>query len=147
MQTEGKAKDYNGQTIDIHGRLKNGELTDNFRPIGQLNCYHYVYNVVLGISKPQYTQEQLDDIKKRNHDGFMLDGKHYTNYQGQQLQRSLETNIRQQNDRRIMAEASGQDDEALLAQEAVTELTNKYFELSQKSGLPTKIERINFIRR
>ena len=147
LQKEGKARDYNGQMIDIHGRLKSGELTDNFRPIGQLNCYHYVYNVVLGISKPQYTQEQLDDIKKRNHDGFMLDGKHYTNYQGQQLQRSLETNIRQQNDRRIMAEASGQDDEALLAQEAVTELTNKYFELSQKSGLPTKIERINFIRR
>ena len=147
LQKEGRSFDYNGELIDIHGQLKSGELTDNFRPIGQLNCYHYVYSVILGISKPQYTSKQLEDIKKRNRKGFELDGKHYTNYQGQQLQRSLETSIREQNDRRIMAKASGQDDEALLAQQAVAELTNKYFELSQKSGLPTKIERINFIRR
>ncbi len=147
LQKEGRSFDYNGELIDIHGQLKSGELTDNFRPIGQLNCYHYVYSVILGISKPQYTAKQLEDIKKRNRKGFELDGKHYTNYQGQQMQRSLETSIREQNDRRIMAEASGQEDEALLAQKAVTELTNKYFELSQKSGLPTKIERINFIRR
>lgn len=147
LQKEGRSFDYNGELIDIHGQLKSGELTDNFRPIGQLNCYHYVYSVILGISKPQYTAKQLEDIKKRNRKGFELDGKHYTNYQGQQMQRSLETSIREQNDRRIMAEASGQEDEALLAQQAVTELTNKYFELSQKSGLPTKIERINFIRR
>lgn len=147
LQKEGRSFDYNGELIDIHGQLKSGELTDNFRPIGQLNCYHYVYSVILGISKPQYTSKQLEDIKKRNRKGFELDGKHYTNYQGQQMQRSLETSIREQNDRRIMAEASGQEDEALLAQQAVTELTNKYFELSQKSGLPTKIERINFIRR
>ena len=147
LQKEGRSFDYNGELIDIHGQLKSGELTDNFRPIGQLNCYHYVYSVILGISKPQYTSKQLEDIKKRNRKGFELDGKHYTNYQGQQMQRSLETSIREQNDRRIMAEASGQEDEALLAQQAVTELTNKYFELSQKSGLPTKVERINFIRR
>ena len=147
LQKEGRSFDYNGELIDIHGQLKSGELTDNFRPIGQLNCYHYVYSVILGISKPQYTVKQLEDIKKRNRKGFEMDGKHYTNYQGQQMQRSLETSIREQNDRRIMAEASGQEDEALLAQQAVTELTNKYFELSQKSGLPTKIERINFIRR
>ena len=147
LQKEGRSFDYNGELIDIHGQLKSGELTDNFRPIGQLNCYHYVYSVILGISKPQYTAKQLEDIKKRNRKGFEMDGKHYTNYQGQQMQRSLETSIREQNDRRIMAEASGQEDEALLAQQAVTELTNKYFELSQKSGLPTKIERINFIRR
>lgn len=147
LQKEGRSFDYNGELIDIHGQLKNGDLTDNFRPIGQLNCYHYVYSVILGISKPQYTAKQLEDIKKRNRKGFELDGKHYTNYQGQQMQRSLETSIREQNDRRIMAEASGQEDEALLAQQTVTELTNKYFELSQKSGLPTKIERINFIRR
>ena len=74
----------------------------------------------------------------------MLDGKHYTNYEGLQLQRKLETAIRKEKDRKIMADAIGPDgkEESLLAEQKITELTNKYFELSQKSGLPTKLDRL-----
>lgn len=142
LQEEGVAKDYKGKVIDIHRELKNGDLTKDYRPIGQLNCYHYIFNVILGVSKPQYTQEQLDKINKDNKKGFMLDGKHYTNYEGTQIQRKLETSIRRQQDRKIMAKATGQKEEEILANQKITELTNKYFELSQKSGLPTKLDRL-----
>ena len=143
LQEDGVAKDYKGKTIDIHRTLKDGSLTDDFRPIGQLNCYHYVYNIVLGVSKPQYTQEQLDKINKDNKDGFTLDGKHYTNYEGLQLQRKLETSIRKQKDRKIMAQASNEKNEEILANQKITEMTNKYFELSKKSGLPPKLDRLH----
>ena len=142
LQEDGVAKDYKGKVIDIHRELKNGDLTKDYRPIGQLNCYHYIFNVILGVSKPQYTQEQLDKINKDNKKGFMLDGKHYTNYEGTQIQRKLETSIRRQQDRKIMAKATGQKEEEILANQKLTELTNKYFELSQKSGLPTKLDRL-----
>ena len=142
LQDNGVAKDYKGRIIDIHRELKDGTLTEDYRPIGQLNCYHYVYNVVLGVSEPQYSQKQLDKINKDNKDGFMLDGKHYTNYEGMQIQRKLETSIRRQQDRKIMAKATGLKNEEILAQQKITEMTNKYFELSQKSGLPTKLDRL-----
>ena len=142
LQEIGVAKDYKGKAIDIHRQLKNGDLTDDYRPIGQLNCYHYVYNIVLGVSNPQYTQQQLDKINKDNKDGFKLDGKHYTNYEGMQMQRKLETSIRRQQDRKIMAKATGVKEEEILANQKITQLTNKYFELSQKSGLPTKLDRL-----
>lgn len=144
LQENGIAKDYKGKTIDIHRQLKDGTITDDFRPIGQLNCYHYVFNVILGISEPQYSNEQLQKIMQDNVKGFELDGKHYTNYQGTQLQRKLETAIRREKDRKIMADASGPNgkQESILAQQKITELTNKYFELSQKSGLPTKLDRL-----
>lgn len=145
LQEDGIAKDYKGKVIDIHRQLKDGTITDDFRPIGQLNCYHYIFNVILGVSEPNYTQKQLDKINKENIDGFELDGKHYTNYEGTQMQRKLETAIRRQKDRKIMADASGPKakEESILAQQKITQLTNKYFELSQKSGLPTKLDRLH----
>lgn len=141
FQNNEDSKDYKGKlfTADYHGHDR--------RSIGQLNCYHYIFNIVLGISKPLYTDKQLKEINDRNNKGFELDGKRYTNYQGLQMQRKLETAIRKQKDRQIMAKASKDEEEELLATQKMTYLTNKYFELSKKSGLRTKVERLNFIRK
>ena len=137
FQNNQDSHDYNGRlyTADYHGHDR--------RSIGQLNCYHYIFNIVLGISKPQYTKKKLKEINDKNNKGFMLDGKHYTNYEGLQMQRKLETAIRKQKDRQIMAKASNDEETEQLATQKLTYLTNKYFELSQKSGLPTKVNRLN----
>lgn len=137
FQNNQDSHDYNGRlyTAEYHGHDR--------RSIGQLNCYHYIFNIVLGISKPQYTEKKLKEINDKNNKGFMLDGKHYTNYEGLQMQRKLETAIRKQKDRQIMAKASNDEETEQLATQKLTYLTNKYFELSQKSGLPTKVNRLN----
>lgn len=141
FQNNQDSRDYKGNlfTAEYHGHDR--------RSIGQLNCYHYIFNVVLGISKPLYTDKQLKEINNKNKKGFELDGKHYTNYQGLQLQRKLETAIRKQKDRQIMAKASKDEEEELLATQKLTYLTNKYFELCKKSGLKSKVERLNFLRK
>ena len=102
---------------------------------------------MLGISKPLHTDKQLKEINDKNNKGFELDGKHYTNYQGLQMQRKLETAIRKQKDRQIMAKASNDEDTEQLATQKITQLTNKYFELCKKSGLRSKVERLNFVRK
>lgn len=137
FQNNQDSHDYNGRlyTAEYHGHDR--------RSIGQLNCYHYIFNIVLGISKPQYTEKKLKEINDKNNKGFMLDGKHYTNYEGLQMQRKLETAIRKQKDRQAMAKASNDEETEQLATQKLTYLTNKYFELSQKSGLPTKVNRLN----
>ena len=141
FQNNQDSKDYKGKlfTAEYHGHDR--------RSIGQLNCYHYIFNVVLGVSKPLYTDSKLKEINDKNEKGFKLDGKHYTNYQGLQLQRKLETAIRKQKDRQIMAKASKNEEEELLATQKLTYLTNKYFELCKKSGLRSKAERLNFLRK
>ena len=113
------------------------------RAIGQYNCYHTIMSVILGVSKPRYTEEQLQKILDDNEKGFKFEGKHYTNYEGTQLQRKIETEIRKQKDIQIGAVASGQDDLAREAQQQITELSTKYKQLSDTSGLPTKMERLD----
>jgi len=112
------------------------------RPISTLNCYHYIFNIVLGVSKPQYTQEQLDKIKKENHDGFTYQGKHYTLYEGTQLQRHIETQVRQLKDKHIMARAMEDTETVGNCQRKITQLTHKYRELSNISGLKAKMNRM-----
>ena len=131
------AKDYKGKTITLDHDHKNG-----YRPISEMNCYHYVFSIVLGVSEPQYSEEQLKEIINRNNKGFELDGKHYTMYEGTQLQRQLERKIREQKDTQILAKASGNLDLISESQMKITQLTRKYYQLSQISGLPTKAQRL-----
>ena len=132
-----KAKDYTGKTFTLDHDHKNG-----FRPISTMNCYHYVFSIVLGVNKPEYSEEQLQKIIDDNNKGFELDGEHFTNYEGTQLQRKLETEIRKQKDIQIMAKASSNKELVQESQLKITQLTKKYKELSDVSGLPTKMQRM-----
>lgn len=131
MQNSLPFKDYEGNQFNAIERH-----------ISEWNCYHYVFSIVLGVNKPEYSKEQLQTIIDKNNEGFILDGKHYTNYEGTQLQRKLETQIRKQKDLQILAKASEDKELVQQAQRKITYLTTKYKQLSQISGLPTKMERL-----
>ena len=81
-------------------------------------------------------------IIKENEKGFELDGEHFTMYEGTQMQRSLERKVREQKDIQILAKASGNKELVQESQAKITQLTRKYKELSDVSGLPTKMQRL-----
>lgn len=141
LQTTGTATDYKGQVVDMHRMTKKGPSV-SFRPISQYNCYHYVFSIVLGVNEPQYSEKQLQQINEKNQKGFTFEGDRYTNYEGTQLQRKLETEIRKQKDVQILAKASDNKELIARSQEKITQLTNKYKQLSNASGLPTYMERM-----
>lgn len=131
------AVDYKGRTITLDHDHKNG-----YRPISEMNCYHYIFTIVLGVSEPNYTDEELKKIIDDNKKGFEYQGKHYTNYEGTQLQRSFEREIRKQKDIQILARESGNDQLVAESQQNITWLTKQYKEFSNISGLGTKMERL-----
>ena len=137
LQNGEDAKDYKGNTYNLDHDNKNG-----YRPISEMNCYHYIFSIVLGVSEPEYTDKQLKEIIDKNNEGFEIDGKHYTTYQGTQMQRQLERAIREQKDTQILAKASGDKDLVLESQTKITQLTKKYKELSSQANLPTKMKRL-----
>lgn len=115
------------------------------RSIGQYNCRHYTFNIVVGVSEPEYTPEQLQEIINNNNKGFEFEGRHYTNYEGTQLQRRLETEIRKQKDLQIIARASKNKDLLMdieNAQNNISKLTKKYHELSKAGNLTEYMERM-----
>ena len=136
FQNDDDAYDYTGKLF-----TKEHEGHDR-RSISEYNCYHYTFDIVLGVSKPNYSSEELQEIIDNNNKGFELDGEHYTNYEGTQMQRKLETEIRKQKDIQIIAKASGNKELVQESQSKITKLTRKYKQLSDVSGLPTKMQRM-----
>lgn len=135
FQNDQDARDYTGKLFPHEHDGKDR------RSISEYNCYHYTFDIVLGVSKPEYNDKELQQIIDDNNKGFELDGEHYTMYEGTQMQRKLETEIRKQKDLQIMAKASGNIEIVDEAQKKITQLTQKYKELSKVSGLPTALER------
>lgn len=132
-----EATDYKSKKITL-----DHDDNGSYRPISELNCYHYVFAIILGVSEPEYDEKQLQQIIDDNNKGFDFDGKHYTNYEGTQLQRQLERKIREQKDIQILGKASGNNELISESQQKITQLTHKYNELSKTSGLPTKAQRL-----
>lgn len=120
----------------------------SYRPISTLNCYHTTFDIILGVSEPQYSDEYLQKVIDDNDKGFEFEGKHYTLYEGTQLQRKIELEVRKTKDIQITAVASydGTDtkigDLITQSQAKIRQLTTKYRQLSEISGLPTKMERM-----
>ena len=130
------AKDYKGNvyTLDLN---ENG----SYRPIREMNCKHYEFAIVLGVSEPEYSEKELQEIINDNHEGFEFEGKHYTNYEGTQMQRAIERKIREQKDIQILGKESGNKELIQESQDKIRLLTDKYRELSVASGLKPEISR------
>lgn len=120
--------DYNGKKFDPIERH-----------IGQLNCRHFTYSIILGVMKPNYTQEELNDIIKKNHAGYTLpNGKHLTMYECTQKQRQLETKVRECKDGQMMAKEAGDLDLVKEYQAKITRYTKEYEAFSRACGLSLK---------
>lgn len=113
------------------------------RPVGTLNCRHFIFPIVLGVSLPNYTKQQLERDRLENEKGFEYEGKHYTNYEGSQLMRKIEVSVRKNKDLQIIARASGDKEMIRKSQHNISILMNKYNEISKISGLDTYKNRIS----
>lgn len=112
------------------------------RPIGEYNCRHFVFSIVLGVSQPSYSQKMLNKMNKESRSIIEYEGNKYTKYEATQVQRKLETAIRKEKDRQIIARASGDKDGVGTAQSNITTLTQKYNDFSKNAGLDTYKNRL-----
>lgn len=111
------------------------------RRIGTLNCGHAAFPIILGVSRPQYTPEELQKFREDNAAGIDYQGKHYTMYEATQMQRRLERSMRTQK-RRILRDEATQDKEKLqINQIRLRRLREEYSRFSKAAGLRTQQER------
>ena len=144
LQKDGIAKDINGKEYDLHMELKNGESAKGFRPIGEMNCYHLAWTIVKDVDRPRYSEEELKKIIQDNNKGFEYEGKHYSLYDGTQLQRRVELELRKTRETKLMAK--GNDDD-LFNEMKVRErqLLSKYRDIIKASGLKGRLERARLL--
>lgn len=107
------------------------------------NCYHSYYPFIPGISKRQWTDEQLDQMNAKENAPKKYNGKEYTTYEATQYQRKLETLMRKQRqDIKLLKSGGATEDDLINAMAKYRGTMEKYKNFSKAMKLPQQRERI-----
>ncbi|MDY2655553.1 MAG: phage minor capsid protein [Candidatus Limiplasma sp.] len=114
------------------------------RPIakGMWNCSHVAEPIMLGISKPAHTEEELAEYRRSSLEQVTIDGKTKSRYQWTQEQRRIETAIRREKDVAIAAKAAGDDVLRRECQQRIGDLRKRYDSISQAAGLEVRTDKM-----
>ena len=111
------------------------------RMFGQYNCRHTFYPILLGASQPAYTEDERQAMVDQSTEKIDFEGKQYTRYEATQLQRRIETSVRQSKDRAIIAKAAGDDVGRRVEQLRINQLKQKYSEITNVFKTPPALDR------
>jgi len=147
-EKEIKLKDIKENGLTFRGKwyYDFNYINDNLkRPVSTLNCYHQIFTAILGVDRPLYTEEQLRKDKEANERGFNFEDKHYTLYEGTQLLRRTELELRKTRETKIIAKAGGDTDLLNKMKQRENALIDKYYAILKASGLKSRIERARLL--
>lgn len=111
------------------------------RPIGTLNCHHFATPIILGVSKPVHSAQELEEINARSNAPVEYRGRTMTRYEASQKQRQLETAIRYAKDERDACVAAGDKIGAAQARKRSAALGREYKSFCEQAGLTPRPER------
>ena len=131
---------------DIQGKQYSKEEFERLnrrleRPIGTLNCQHFITPIILGVSKPVYSRKELADINKRSAERIEYKGQKMSLYEASQKQRQMETAIRYAKDERDAMIAAGEKLGAAQARKKSAALGAEYKRFCEQAGLTPRLER------
>lgn len=132
--------------LDIEGEqftLRDFDRANNMlaRQIGTCNCQHTYYPIILGISKPAYSKQELTELRNNSTQEITIDGKTKSKYEWSQVCRKLETEMRYTKDQHIIGTAAG---DTKLVKECNTRLNKlrvNYRNVCDNTGLTKHYDR------
>ena len=134
-------EDYGVSTPEELIEAVNNEEIDSDRGIGEYNCGHSWFPIVVGVSKPVYDKDELDEFAKATTvKNVEIDGQKYSKYECSQLQRKIENNIRQSKIKQAVEKTAGNDTSKV--DKRLKMLNNKYGQVSKKAGLTRRYENL-----
>lgn len=113
------------------------------RPFGMWNCKHTIYPIILGVSPPAHSPEELQMYRTNSREQITIDGITMSRYEWSQQQRRMETAIREQKCIAIGAKAAGDDPLWREAQRNINRLQAQYAKISDAAGLYQQPERMS----
>ncbi len=131
----GKARTINGVHFDSFD-----EANERLQDYG---CLHYKTPIICGISEPRYSPEELKRLNEQNEKRYTIDGKEYSGYDITQMQRRLESSVRNEKTTRDLAKASGDNALVKRCNERIKVYQDKYNQISEITGIPKDTKRMS----
>lgn len=107
------------------------------------NCRHSYYAFIDGFSVRTYSPEKLQELEEKEKVIRTYMGKQYNAYEATQMQRKLETKMRQQRAyAKQLMRGNGSADDIAAAKNKYAQTLRQYHGFSRKMGLPEQMERV-----
>ena len=134
----GKARTINGMYFESFD-----EANERLQDYG---CLHYKTPIICGVSEPRYSPEELKRLNEQNAKKYTIDGKEYSGYEVTQMQRRLESSVRNEKTTRDLAKASGDNALVKRCNERIKAYQTKYNEISEITGIQGDKKRMSVPR-
>ena len=134
----GKARTINGVHFDSFD-----EANERLQDFG---CLHYKTPIICGVSEPRYSPEELKRLNEQNEKTYNINGKDVSGYEVTQMQRRLESSVRNEKTTRDLAKASGNNALVKRCNERIKAYQGKYEEISNITGIQSDKKRMSVLR-
>lgn len=137
---QGKMYSYNGEKTVDGATYEDG--AEALKALSDYGCLHFKIDVILGVSTPRYSEEELEQIRKETTELIEYNGKSKTLYEWKQTQRTFERNIRTEQQKANMFEAAGMNKKAADCKAKINAYRGTYDDMCKSVGLKPKLERM-----
>ena len=135
----GKARTING----VHFESAD-EALERLQDYG---CLHFKTPIICGVSEPRYSNSEIARLNEQNAKKHQINGKEYTGYEITQMQRRLESEIRNQKSIKNVAMASGDKKTVKDCNSRINAYKLKYMEISEATGIQGDVKRMSVPRK
>lgn len=138
---QGKMYSYNGRKIVGGTVYEDG--TEALERLGDYNCLHFKTDVILGVSQPSYSEEELERIHKESTELIEYNGREKTLYEWKRTQRAFERSVRGERQKADMLDAAGMKRRAQECRQRADAYRRTYDDMCSKvKGLELHPERM-----
>ena len=138
-----------GHTVVINGVEYEGAIDKGVydRLYVDYNCQHYETDIILGVSEPRYSPEELAKLKAENEKEYEINGISKDGYGWSQVLRNLESNTRNAKDEINALEAFGNSQAEIDKYKAqINAYRQKYNEICDVTGIKPDLKRMSVPR-
>ena len=135
-----------GHTVVINGVEYEGAIDKGVydRLYVDYNCQHYETDIILGVSEPRYSPEELARLKAENEKQYEINGISKDGYGWSQVLRNLESNTRNAKDQINALQAFGNSEPQIAdLNKKIKAYRQKYNEICDVTGIKPDLKRLS----
>ena len=138
---QGKMYSYSGRKIVGGTVYEDG--AEALERLDDYNCLHFKTDVILGVSQPSYSAEELERIHKESTELIEYNGREKTLYEWKRTQRAFERSVRGERQKADMLDAAGMKRRAQECRQRADAYRRTYDDMCSKvKGLEPHPERM-----
>lgn len=141
---QGKQFSLNGKKT-IKG-ITYEDATPAIDALQDYGCLHYKTPIILGVSEPRYSPEELKRLNEENARPITIDGVTKTGYQWKQTMRQFEREARYTKEKMELFNASGDKSEVKRLRQHLKGVEERYYKIADGSGIKAQPGRMAYTK-